>query len=170
MDPFCEFEDILDEFQDYPSSDDDIPFISNFENENPHFSFDDGDQFFSYNAQLQQLPSSADKIETAKCSVSKSRKDIYGKGGERKKLLNVPHFRESVSDCEIYKQLGYPTKDFLIELGNKYNIYFKTSNKSTSQYPQFGRMQKRNKGLAIWFLEDNKNIICPWLKSIGLLH
>lgn len=101
-------------------------------------------------------------VESQKCTT---RKMFYGKGPEIERLRNVPHFREPYENLEMFIRLGKPDKATINEIGEKYNEYFHDDIKNKI-CPKFGRDQKRNKSLAIWFFEDNKHIIIPWLEGI----
>lgn len=96
----------------------------------------------------------------------KSKKTIYKKGPEFQRLLSNPHYGESYENLEIYNRLGKPGKKDIMELGEEYNKHFKMQIENHI-YPKFGRDQKRNKALAIWFFEDCKRFIIPWLNEIG---
>lgn len=96
----------------------------------------------------------------------KSKKEIYRKGSEHQKLSKLPHFNEPYDDLEIFKILGRPDKSRINEIGENYNDHFRKEIKD-GLYPKFGRDQKRNKALAVWFFEDCKTHIISWLKESG---
>lgn len=95
----------------------------------------------------------------------KTRKNIYGKGPEFERLKKLPHFNQPYQNIEMFLRLGKPNKFAINQLGEKYNLRFANEIKEL-KLPLFGRDQKRNKSLAIWFFEDHKNVIIPWLRSI----
>ncbi|KAK8892932.1 hypothetical protein M9Y10_030184 [Tritrichomonas musculus] len=95
----------------------------------------------------------------------KTRKNIYGKGLEFERLKKLPHFNQPYQNIEMFLRLGKPNKFTINLLGEKYNLQFANEIKEL-KLPLFGRDQKRNKSLAIWFFEDHKNVIIPWLRSI----
>lgn len=97
-----------------------------------------------------------------------SRKNIYGKGPEIKRMMMLPHFRQPVANLEMFHYLGKLEKNEINDLGSKYNIQFQEEIKGKN-YPRFKREHKRNKNLAIWFFEDIKHLIIPWLKELGLI-
>lgn len=94
-----------------------------------------------------------------------SKKEIYGKGYEHNKLLNLSHYNEPFEDRHLYKALGSPNKDDLLLLGKMYNERFCLEIK-LKKYPKFKRDHSRRKDLAYWFLDDNSEIVIPWLIEI----
>ena len=93
---------------------------------------------------------------------------IFGKGTETERLKKLPHFGHDYENTEIYQLLGKPDKKTINRLGIMYNRNFQLDILQ-KKYPKYGRDQKRNKAIAIWFFEDNKQIIIPWLQSIKLI-
>ena len=98
----------------------------------------------------------------------KTKKYIYGRGAEAQKMRKLPHFGEPYQKLEMFLKLGKPRKKEIIKLGEMYNDYFKQEIKDLI-YPKFGRNQKRSISLAIWFFEDHKEYIIPWLKQNKLI-
>lgn len=109
------------------------------------------------------------KMDTKVRKKKQSRKIIYGKGFESERLRMLPHFNQPYKHIEMFIRLGMPSKSKINFLGQKYNEHFEKEIKELN-YPLFGRDQKRNKTLAIWFFEDNKYIIIPWLREIGVIE
>ena len=95
-----------------------------------------------------------------------SKRFKYGNGEETQKLRRLPHYGEQYHKLEIYIKLGRPTKKKMNELGEKYNEFFSKEIKEHN-YPKFGRNEKRNLSLAVWFFEDHKEYIIQWLMKIG---
>lgn len=102
------------------------------------------------------------QIELLKKHIS--RRIMYGKGPENQRLRQSPHFQQPIENTEMYNLLGKPDKIFLNKLGERYNERFHQSIKK-KLLPKYGRDQKRSKYLAVWFFEDYKHIIYPWLLS-----
>lgn len=108
-------------------------------------------------------------LNEPKLKIKSSKKEIYGKGLEFQKLKKLPHFGQPFDDLEMFIRLGRPDKQTINDLGKKYNEHF--SNEIRDQIlPKFGRNQSRNKTLGIWFFEDCKEHIIPWLKEIGYIN
>ena len=68
----------------------------------------------------------------------------------------------------MYKILGRQYKSRINKIGDKYNNRFEKEIKD-GLYSKFGRDQKRNKALAIWFFEDRKAQVVSLPKEIGLI-
>lgn len=83
-------------------------------------------------------------------------------------LRNMPHFGQPFKHFNFYKQLGSPRFSWLKNIGRMYNKHFHPAI-SLKQIPQFSRNHQRRMDLAYFFIEDQKDIIIPWLKNIGMI-
>lgn len=137
------------------------PLIVNFGNQGNYVTQINNTLFqpiFSINPNVEQLQ---DIIGTKKFK--------YGNGEETQKLRRLPHYGQPYNKLEIYIKLGRPNKNKMLKLGDKYNEYFNKEIKEQI-YPKFGRNEKRNMSLAVWFFEEHKDYIIPWLKKIGEIN
>ena len=134
-------------------------FLDEFSEEYDPFGF--LDEVFSDESSESIEPSDSSNIPP-----QKTRKE-YGKGPEHQKLQKMPHFGQPYKHLLFYRWLGKPKKKRLIEIGRKYNDDFQQEI-LLKQLPKFTRDHSRRYDLAYFFLDDNKNIIIPWLTKIRM--
>lgn len=108
-----------------------------------------------------QLPFQT-SIYAQQTKVSRSIK--YGKGKEVDRLKENPYYNIPFKDCEVLKLIGHQGKNQIIfnQLGKDYNMHF-YNEILYGNLPKFGRNERRNLGLAVWFFEKLLQIIKPWL-------
>ena len=110
---------------------------------------------FSKNPNIEQLK-----------DIIGSKKNIYGHGLESQRLNKLPHYNQPFDKLEILIKLGRPNKRKMNELGEMYNENFREEIEKRI-YPKYGRNEKRSMSLSVWFFEDHKEYIIPWLKKKG---
>ena len=104
------------------------------------------------------------EIKASKKTKVNDRSQIYGHGCEsNRRRTRSCHYKQPYDDLQVYVLLKRPNKEYLIELGAKFNSKFRDG-------PIFGRDQKRSKEEAAWFFEDHKKIVSPWLKGLGIIN
>lgn len=122
----------------------------------------------SYNISCIKTESLCNPIYSAK-DLTRKKKTNYRSGPETVKLKKNPHYNQSYESCNIYKILGNPSKKLLVEIGENYNIKF-CREISSGEMKKFSRDQKRNMGLAVWFLEEvfsQSSIFRSWISSLS---
>ncbi|KAK8887387.1 hypothetical protein M9Y10_038427 [Tritrichomonas musculus] len=122
------------------------------------------DKCFDYS---DEQPSNELGIQLSKISnniIEKPKKIKQGLGNETEKMKGNRYYRVPYNKCAVYPLLKKYKRVGLIKLGSNYDEYFKDEINS-NLLPRFGRIQKRNKGIAIWFFENIKNSIFEWLIS-----
>lgn len=139
----------------------------NFANIENNLTF--GEQNYQYISEISQSNIQRDLNSIAISTTLNQRKKKmtrrHGEGPEVEKMIKkYQHFRESFDNCKIYNGFKRPEKQFFVNLGLEYNLFFKEMIKR-KKMPKFKRDHQRNMGLAIWFFEDNLPIIYNWLVS-----
>lgn len=109
---------------------------------------------------------------------NKSRKDTYRKSDHFHKIQNYPHYNQKYDKCEIYimlkllfnnniNQLKPPIKvikDIRIKY-NQYCLIILKNGQNNQQMPIFKSDYAQRMDLAIWFMEDHKEIFKPFLRK-----
>lgn len=106
--------------------------------------------------QFVQLPSN---------KTASQRVLTYRKGKETARMKQqCPDYNRSYEECEVFKIIGKKggNKAIFAALGENYNVFFYDAIKS-QKLPKFGRNEKRNLSVAVWFFERIKDKIYPWI-------
>ena len=105
-----------------------------------------------------------EQINLKNNQLNKKKKIKQGHGEESKKMKENIFYHVPYSNCEVYSLLKHYKNDGLKKIGEKYNEHFQKQIKE-NKLPKFGRTEKRNKGIAIWFFERIKCVIFTWLQN-----
>lgn len=99
---------------------------------------------------------------------SKNKKLKSGKYREAHKLEIYQHYKDNYKNKTIYQMLGCPKKNVIDEIGKEYNAYYRSYIK-LKLLPKFKRSHSRLISLGVGFLQDNINIVIPFLRNKGYI-
>lgn len=165
---------------DLTYSDDTSNYITDFIIEESNFEWDSGEENFFYenldeshltnNMSIKKLTENMELGEQETKETNsidiKTKPKIkirQGLGEETKKMKENRDYRVPYCNCIVYPLLKTLKNEGLKKLGEKYNESFKKEIKER-KLPKFGRTEKRNKGIAIWFFEHLIHVIYGWLQ------